>query len=114
MTDVLLVYITCESIEQAKSIGKHLLTKKLCACVNIFPEMQPMCFWPPNSGVLTEGKEVVLIAKTIESKYQELEDEVHKIQPSYDVPCVIAIPTAHVSKKYYDWLVGEINESQEA
>lgn len=107
MTDMLLVYITCESVDQAKQIAKHLMGKKLCACVNIFPEMQPMFFWPPKSGKIDESKEVVLIAKTIEKNYQELEDEVHKIH-TYDVPCVFAIPVKHVAKKYYEWLVGEM------
>jgi len=107
MTDMLLCYITCKNVEQAKSIGKHLMDKKLCACVNIFPDMQPMFFWPPKSGKIDESKEVVLIAKTIEAKYQALEDEVHKIH-TYEVPCVIAIPVQHIAKKYYDWLVGEM------
>lgn len=112
MTDMLLVYITCESVDQARQIGKHLMEKRLCACVNIFPDMQPMFFWPPKSGTIDESKEVVLIAKTIESKYQGLEDEVHKIH-TYDVPCVFAIPVQHVAKKYYDWLVGEIEHKND-
>lgn len=101
MTDMLLCYITCESVAQAKSIGKHLMDKKLCACVNIFPDMQPMFFWPPKSGKIDESKEVVLIAKTIESKYQKLENEIHKIH-TYEIPCIFAIPVQHVDKKYYD------------
>lgn len=107
MTDLLLCYITCESVDQAKEIGRHLLQKRLCACVNIFPDMKPMFFWPPKSGKIDESSEVVLIAKTIESKYQALEKEVIKIH-TFDTPCIIAIPTAHVSQKYYNWLVGEI------
>ena len=107
MTDMLLCYITCDSVEQAKKIAKHLMDKKLCACVNIFPEMQPMFFWPPKSGTIDESKEVVLIAKTIESKYKELESEVAKVH-TYDVPCIFAIPVQHVAKSYYDWLIGEM------
>lgn len=107
MSDLLLVYITCDSVDQAKEIGKHLMNKRLAACINIFPEMQPLFFWPPKENKIDESKEVVLIAKTIESKYQELEDEVHKVH-SYDTPCVIAIPTQHVSRKYYDWLIEEL------
>jgi periplasmic divalent cation tolerance protein len=107
MTDMLLVYITCKSVEQAKEIARGLMSKKLCACVNIFPDMQPMFFWPPKSGIIDESKEVVLIAKTIESKFEALELEVIKIH-SYDVPCIFAIPVQHVTKKYYDWLVGEM------
>ena len=108
MTDMILVYITCDSVEQAKNIAKILMNKKLCACANIFPDMQPLFFWPPKSGKIDESKEVVLIAKTIESKYQALEDEVHKIH-TYEVPCVFAIPVKQVAKKYYDWLVGEVD-----
>jgi periplasmic divalent cation tolerance protein len=104
---LLLVYITCESLEQAKSIGRQLLEKKFCACINIFPEMHSMFFWPPKSGVIDESKEVVLIAKTVEEKYESLEKEVIKIH-TFDTPCVMAIPIAHVSKKYYDWLKGEL------
>ncbi len=107
MTDMLLVYITCESVDQAKEFGKHLLEKRLCTCVNIFPNMLPMFLWPPKSGQIDESSEVVLLAKTIESKYKTLEEEIHKIH-TWDTPCVIAIPTVHVSKKYYDWIVGEL------
>jgi uncharacterized protein involved in tolerance to divalent cations len=46
-------------------------------------------------------------AKTVESKYEALESEVHTIH-SYDVPCIFAIPVKRVAKKYYDWLVGEM------
>jgi periplasmic divalent cation tolerance protein len=107
MKQLLLCYITCESVKEAKKIGKHLLNMRLAACINIFPDMQPMFFWPPKSGKIDESKEVVLIAKTTEDHYQKLENEVTKIH-SFDTPCVIAIPTKHVSKKYYDWLMGEI------
>lgn len=105
---MILIYITCESTEEAKSIGKHLMTKKLCACVNIFPEMQPMFFWPPKSGVIDESKEVVLLVKTIAEKYDEVEKEVVKIH-SYETPCIFSIPVGKVNEKYFNWLVGELD-----
>jgi len=107
MTKMLLIYITCESIKQAKEIARHLMKKRLCACVNIFPNMMPMFFWPPKSGKIDESKEVVLIVKSIEKNYQKIEDEIHKIH-TYDTPCVLAIPVKHVAKKYFNWLRGEI------
>lgn len=110
MTDLLLVYITCESTEQAKKIGVHLMKKRLCACINIFPKMQSVFFWPPKTKTIEESKETVLIVKTIEDKYEKLEEEVQKVH-SYEVPCIIAIPTKSVSKKYYDWLIEELGES---
>lgn len=104
---MILIYITCESVEQAKEIGRHLMNKRLCACVNIFPNMEPMFFWPPKSGKIDESKEVVLVVKTIEDKYKAVEKEVHKLH-SYETPCVFAIPVKHVAQKYYKWLKGEL------
>ncbi len=109
MSDMILVYITCATLKQAKQIGTYLMQKRLCACVNIFPEMLPMVFWPPKSNSIATDKEVVLIVKTVESKYKALEKEVEKIH-TYDVPCIFSIPVTHVSKSYYDWLTGELKE----
>lgn len=108
MSDMIMVYITCENIDQAKELSKRLLSKKLCACVNIFPEVQPMFLWPPKSGIIDESREIVVIAKTIESKYQQLEDEIHAGNPG--TPCVFAIPITHVAPKYYTWLTGELED----
>jgi periplasmic divalent cation tolerance protein len=107
MTDLLMCYITCESVEQAKEIATHLLKNKLAGCCNIYPDMLPMFLWPPKSGMIDESKEVTLIAKTVERKYEALEAAVTKIH-SFDTPCIIAIPVKHVSKKYYEWIVGEM------
>jgi periplasmic divalent cation tolerance protein len=110
MTDLLLVYITCEDVVEAKKIGRHLLEQRVAGCINIFPNMEPMFWWPPKEGKINESSEVVLIAKTVEAKYEELEKEVLKVH-SFDTACVIAIPVKHVSQGYYDWLVGEIDEN---
>jgi periplasmic divalent cation tolerance protein len=107
MTDIVLVYIPCKSKEQAKEIGKHLLSQRLCACINIYPEMESMYFWPPKSETLEEAHEAVLIAKTSKDHFQRLEDEVTKIH-TYKCPCIIAMPTEHINKPYYDWLKGEL------
>lgn len=116
MDDLILIYTTWESVKQARDAGKKLLEKRVCACVNIYPEMHPMFFWPPKTnkqslasyaGKIDESKEVVMIVKTLKSKYKELEKEIYKIH-TYDVPCIIAIPTYKVNKDYLDWIKGEI------
>ncbi|OGK16435.1 hypothetical protein A2690_03750 [Candidatus Roizmanbacteria bacterium RIFCSPHIGHO2_01_FULL_39_12b] len=107
MSEMLLIYVTCPSIDEAKKIGRNLMNKRLCACVNIFPDTLPMFFWPPKSGKIDESKEVVLFIKTIESKYQEIEDEIHKIH-SDNTPCIFSIPVTHVTPRYLKWLKGEI------
>jgi|SRR3989344_3269115 len=107
MSDLILVYTTWESVEQAKDAAKKLLKKRVCACVNIYPQMKPMFWWPPKENKIDESKEVVMIIKTLKEKYEELEIEIYEIH-TYDTPCIIAIPTYKVNKDYYEWIKGEI------
>ncbi|HBU22322.1 TPA: divalent-cation tolerance protein CutA [Candidatus Beckwithbacteria bacterium] len=107
MAQMVLAYITCESVKQAKVIGRHLLNKKLTGCVNIFPTMQPMFLWPPKSGKIDESKEVVLLVKTLKSRYKAVEKEVIKMH-TFDTPCVLEIPVGRVAKKDFDWIKGEV------
>ncbi len=105
---MILIYVTCASKEEAEKIGKHLLNKRLTACVNVFPEpIQPFFFWPPKSGKIDNSKENVLIVKATLDKYDLIEQEISEIH-SFDTPCIIAIPVVAVSDKYWNWLMGEL------
>lgn len=101
------IYITCEDLEEAEKIARHLLKKRLVACVNIVDTVHSRYLWPPGKNRIEEAKESVLLCHTLESKYKEIEKEVLKIH-SYSNPALYAIPIIHVSKKYHDWMVGEL------
>ena len=107
MSDLILIYITCNDEAEARKIGTHLLKKRLSGCINIINGMNSVYWWPPKAGQLEEGKETILIVKTIRSKFDEIEKEVIGIHSS-DTPCLIAIPTVAVAQKYADWIKGEI------
>lgn len=113
MTDMILIYVTCASIEEAKKIGRHLLKKRLCACVNILGNANPMFLWPPKTGKIDESQETVFLVKTLEKKYKEVEREIIKLH-SFDTPCIIALPVLHVAGKYYHWLKEEIDSNSSA
>jgi len=112
MDDLILVYTTWESVKQAKEAAKYLLKKRVCACVNIYSEMIPLFWWPPKKNKLDGSKEVVMIVKTLKRKYDVLEKEIYKIH-TYEVPCIIAIPTYKVNKDYFNWIKGEIEMGEE-
>lgn len=105
---MILVYITCESREQAEDIGRHLLKKRFAGCINIIPGMHSLYFWPPGKNYIEESDEVILLCKTIERHYKEIEKEVLKVH-SYRNPAIFALPILHMSKKYTAWLTGELN-----
>src|SRR3989344_6334585 len=105
MTDLILIYMTCDNIDQAKQLSKLLLNKRLCTCVNIFPNMNPLYWWPPHENKLSESPEVSLIVKTLENKFDQIEKEV-KLFLKLETVCVIAIPVTKVSKEFYNWIKG--------
>lgn len=107
MNDLIFIYTTWSSAVEAKKAAKHLLTKRLCGCVNIIPNVCPMFWWPPKANKIDSSKEVVMIIKTLKKKYQEIEKEICKIH-SFNIPCIIALPVYKVNKGYYDWIKGEI------
>ncbi len=100
--NLIFIYITNPSKEEAEKIAKYLLEQKLIACANIFP-IHSMYWW---KGKIVEEGEFVLIAKTLETNYKKVKDEVEKIH-SYTIPCIIKIPV-NPNEKYGDWLEGEL------
>ncbi len=107
MKNFLFIYITCEDVAQAEDIGRALLKKRLVACINIINGVHSAYFWPPKKGRVEEANEAILLCKTINAKWKALEREVLKLH-SYTAPDIMAIPITHVTKKYADWLVGEL------
>lgn len=104
---MILIYITCQDEKEARKVGMHLLNKRLSACFNIINGMKSAYWWPPNADKIEEANETILIVKTLENKFEEIEKEVLTVHSS-DTPCLIAIPTVNVAKKYYKWIKGEI------
>ncbi|MEA2038123.1 MAG: divalent-cation tolerance protein CutA [Nanoarchaeota archaeon] len=95
---MILVYITCKDKEESSKISRHLLEKKLIACTNIHP-IESLYWW---EGKIQEESEVVVIAKTKDSNYDKVKEEVKKIH-SYDVPCIIKIK-AEANSEYDKWI----------
>ena len=60
---MILIYVVCKDIIEAKDIGKKLLKKRLLACVNILEGMKSMYFWPPGSEDIQEADETILLIK---------------------------------------------------
>ncbi|NGX33585.1 MAG: Divalent-cation tolerance protein CutA [Candidatus Anoxychlamydiales bacterium] len=104
---MILIYVVCKDIIEAKNIGKKLLEKRLIACVNILDGMKSFCFWPQNSDTIEESSETILLVKTIKEKFSEINEEIKKVH-SYEVPCIFSIKVDDVDSKYQKWLNDQI------
>ena len=104
---MIIVVITCKNKEEAINIARRLLAKKLVACVKVLPPAHSIYLWPAKSGKIEEADEVMLLCKTLESKWEAIEKEVLALH-SYEIPEIYAVPVSHVSKKYLEWVENEL------
>ena len=94
------IYVTVENFKQAEIIAELAIKNKLCACANIFPEIHSMFEW---EGKVNLEKETVLILKTIESKFQKLENLISE-NHTYETPCILKLDISKGNKKFLNWL----------
>jgi len=97
----IVLYCTVPNADEAKSIARLLINKKLAACCNVIPGLISIYRW---KGKMEEENEVLLYIKTSSKKYEQLEKEIKMIH-SYSVPEIIAIPVANASQAYLDWII---------
>jgi periplasmic divalent cation tolerance protein len=98
-----LIYITTGSMDEAKTIGKELVSSRLAACVNIIDNMNSMYWW---DGEIQDDREVIIIAKTRESIVPELIEKVKSIH-SYECPCIVSLPILDGNEAFLQWVVDE-------
>lgn len=99
------VMMTAGSREEAARLAEMLVGAQLAACVQIMPEMQSVYRW---KGKIQREPEVLLLAKTTEERFAELEREVRALH-SYETPEIVALPVTAISAPYLEWLTTTVN-----
>ena len=94
------IYTTVSSLEEAEGIAQYLVEKKWAACANIIPNMRS---YYEDQGKVTAHGECVLILKTRQSLWTQIECEIKKLH-SYDCPCLVFIPFKNVSSSFLKWM----------
>ncbi len=98
------IYMTAGSLEEARRIGRELVSAQLAACVNILPQMQSIYVW---EGQLQEDAEVVMIAKTTAARTAELIAKVKSLH-SYSVPCVVSLAVEDGHAPFLEWIARSV------
>jgi periplasmic divalent cation tolerance protein len=96
---MLVVLTTTPNSEDAETLAQKIITAKLAACVQILPPMKSFYFW---EGKIQQDAEHLLLIKTLEEKFPELETFI-KENHNYDVPEIVALSAEKVSGNYLDW-----------
>lgn len=100
MNQELIVFVTVPNQQEAAHLAENLVSESLCACVNILPAIESIYRW---EGQVTKEQEVLLIIKTTNERYEELQRRILELH-SYTVPEVIAVKIERGSNAYLEWL----------
>ena len=93
-----IIYVPCKDEEEARSIGKQVVEKKLAFCANVIPRIYSYYFL---ENKVQEDTEALLLLKT-HSEFDLVKNEIEKLH-SYDTPAILKIPIEKVNEKYNDW-----------
>ncbi len=91
-------------MEDAKALAHHLLGEKLAACVQLMGGMQSLYQW---EGKVCDEQEVLLAAKTTQSKWAEISRFIQE-KHSYDLPEILAFSPMQYARQYGEWVQAEV------
>jgi periplasmic divalent cation tolerance protein len=100
MTDKIIVFVTCESKEQAETIAQSVVSDRLAACVNVLSGIRSCYMW---EGKLTWSDEVLLLIKTTRGRFDQLQARVKALH-SYSVPEIVGVTIDDGFDKYIAWI----------
>ena len=103
MERAVFVYTSFPSIVEAEQMGRLLLERRLCACVNILPGMVSLYWW---QGTIERGDEVVMLIKTRAGLAEAVRVAVRQMH-SYTTPAILVLPIDSVDPDYNAWLLAE-------
>jgi periplasmic divalent cation tolerance protein len=100
MTDTRIVLTTTASEEEARKIARHLVERRLAACVNIIPQIMSIYRWQEK---IEEAREWLLLIKTTAAAFAQVREAIIELH-SYDLPECICLTIEDGSPNYLQWI----------
>ena len=97
-----LLQTTVADAQQAESLARRIVEQRLAACVQTLP-IQSTYRW---QGAIEESAEVLLLAKTTETRAPALMQFLADEHP-YDLPEIVVTHVADVSAPYAAWVANQ-------
>ncbi|MCA1605249.1 MAG: divalent-cation tolerance protein CutA, partial [Acidobacteria bacterium] len=105
-TGMIVVLTTVASAEQANTLVRELLQRRIIACGTILRGARSLYSW---EGKITDELEIVILLKTRASLEPALEKAFAELHP-YKVPELLALPVKAGLEKYLDWIENETTD----
>lgn len=104
LPEPIVILTTCPGEAVASRIARDLVEAGLAACVSRVGPVHSTYRW---RGAIQDEPEVLLVIKTLATRYSELEMRLKSLHP-YEVPEIIALPVTAGSADYLSWLQGAV------
>ncbi len=92
--------MTCASENEARTISRALLEKRLIACANIAAEHESHYWW---QGKIESGREFAVIMKSRADLFDKVKEQIISLH-SYECPCIVALPITDGNEPYLGWI----------
>lgn len=102
--NMVVVYTTFPTREEAQKTGHQLVKEQLAVCVNIWPDVISIYKW---ENALREETECGVMIKSRADKIDTLMQRLKSLHP-YDVPVIFTLEPALVDGDYKKWLDSEL------
>ena len=106
---MLIVLTTVPDRDSALKIARELVESRTAACCSIIGGLKSIYWW---EGKIEESDELLLLVKTSEKLYGEVEDKIRSLHP-YTTPEIAAFKAEAVHHEYLSWLVENVRLKKE-
>ena len=100
MSEAIVVLTTAGSKDEALTIGRALVERRLAACVNVAGPIESVYRW---KGEVEQAQEWLLIVKTTPAMFSAVRDAVRELH-SYELPECIQLDVRQGSSEYLAWI----------
>ena len=107
MTNIIVIFCACPNQDEAGSLARRLVERKLAACVTLLAAARSFYRW---QGAIECSEECLLLIKTSRGQFDVLRREIESVH-SYEVPEVLALPVIAGAPKYLEWLAASLEDS---
>lgn len=98
--DAMVVMTTVASSDEAVTLVRALLERRLIACGTLLPGSRSLYRW---EGKVADEQEVVILLKTRSARLESLQEAFAELHP-YKVPELLALPVEAGLDRYLSWI----------
>lgn len=98
---LVLLYIPCQALAEARKISDVLLGSRLIACANIVKSASVYNWGAKRKA----GTEYIIFAKTSQKRAKAAQKAIKRLH-SYKIPCILSLPV-RANKAYENWVGSE-------